>query len=162
MAKTVPTTASVAAFLDKVKEPALRADCEAVAALMTRITKARPVMWGSSIVGFGSYPYAYVSGREAYWPLTGFAPRGKQLVLYVMPGCDGYDAMLKALGPVRHGVSCIYVKRLDELDLRALSRLVRASVAHLRRRHGRSTAAGTDGQRTSTSPRTKRRARAAR
>lgn len=136
MAKTVPTKASVAAFLAKVAAPALRADCETVAALMARITKAPPVMWGTSIVGFGRYRYSYASGREGDWPLTGFAPRSKQLVLYVMPGCDGYDAMLKALGPVRHGASCIYVKRLDDLDRRALTRLLRASVAHLRKTHG--------------------------
>lgn len=164
MAKTVPTSASVAAFLDEIDDPALRADCTAVAALMTRITKAPPVMWGRSIVGFGSYRYNYTSGREGDWPLTGFAPRSKQLVLYVMPGCEGYDAMMKALGPVRHGVSCIYVKRLADLDLQALSRLLRASIAHLRKTYGRSTAARTDGKgtRTSRTSRTATPARAAR
>lgn len=164
MAKTVPTKASVAAFLSAVADPALRADCEAVAALMTRVTKAPAVMWGTSIVGFGAYRYKYGSGRESDWPLTGFAPRAKQLVLYVMPGCDGYDAMLQALGPVRHGVSCLYVKRLGDLDQRALTRLLRASVAHLRASQGSSLDTGADRTRAKAKRRTQRvpRARPAR
>lgn len=134
--KTRPTTASVPAFLAKVKDPGVRADCEALVAIMSAVTKAPPVMWGTSIVGFGSYPYRYERGRALDWPLTGFAPRAKQLVLYVMPGCDGYDALIEALGPVKCGVSCIYVKRLADVDERALTRLLKASVAHLRKTHG--------------------------
>jgi Domain of unknown function (DU1801) len=134
--KTRPTTASVPAFLAKVKDPGVRADCEALVTMMSAVTKAPPVMWGTSIVGFGSYPYRYERGRALDWPLTGFAPRAKQIVLYVMPGCDGYDAMLEALGPVKCGVSCIYVKRLAELDQAALKKLLKASVAHLKKTHG--------------------------
>jgi len=128
----------VPAFLAKVKDPAVRADCEALVAMMSAVTKAPPVMWGTSIVGFGSYPYQYERGQAMEWPLTGFAPRAKQLVLYVMPGCDGYDALIEALGPVKCGVSCIYVKRLADVDERALTRLLKASVAHLKKTHGAS------------------------
>ena len=135
-AKTVPTKASVKAFLAKVADPALRADCAAASAMMQDVTKAPPVMWGPSIVGFGAYRYKYASGREGDWPLTGFSPRGKQLVLYVMPGCDGYDEMVAALGPVKRGVSCIYVKRFADLPQPALKRLVKASVAHLKKTYG--------------------------
>jgi hypothetical protein len=134
--KTRPTTASVPAFLAKVKDPGVRADCEALVTMMSAVAKAPPVMWGTSIVGFGSYPYRYERGRALAWPLTGFAPRAKQIVLYVMPGCDGYDAMLEALGPVKCGVSCIYVKRLADLRLPALKTLLKASVAHLKKTHG--------------------------
>lgn len=134
--KTRPTTASVPAFLAKVKDPGVRDDCEAIVALMSAVTKAPPVMWGTSIVGFGSYPYRYERGRALDWPLTGFSPRAKQLVLYVMPGCDGYDALLAALGPVKCGVSCIYVKRLADINLPALKTLLKASVAHLKKTHG--------------------------
>ncbi len=134
--KTRPTTASVPAFLAKVKDPGVRADCEALVAIMSAVTKAPPIMWGTSIVGFGSYPYRYERGRALDWPLTGFAPRAKQLVLYVMPGCDGYDTLIEALGPVKCGVSCIYVKCLADVDERALTRLLKASVAHLRKTHG--------------------------
>lgn len=136
MAKTQPTTASVPAFLSTVKYPALRADCEAVSALMQQLTKAPPVMWGPSIVGFGSYRYKYASGREGDWPLAAFAPRSRQLVLYVMPGWDGYDEMVAALGPVKRGVSCIYVKRLADLDRAVLTRLLKASIAHTRKAYG--------------------------
>ncbi len=135
-AKTVPTKASVPAFLAKVKDPAMRADCDAVVALLSGITKAPPVLWGTSIVGFGSYNYKYASGRSGDWPLVGFSPRAKQLVLYVMPGCPGYDEMLAAVGQVKCGVSCIYVKRLADLDQAALKTLVKASVAHLKKTHG--------------------------
>lgn len=134
--KTRPTTASVPAFLAKLKDAGVRADCDALVALMSAVTKAPPVIWGTSIVGFGSYPYRYERGRALDWPLVGFAPRAKQIVLYVMPGCDGYDAMIAALGPVRCGVSCIYVKRLADLDQPALKRLLKASVAHLKKTHG--------------------------
>ena len=134
--KTRPTTASVPAFLAKVKDPGVRADCEALVTMMSAVTKAPPVMWGTSIVGFGSYPYRYGRRRALDWPLTGFAPRSKQIVLYVMPGCDGYDAMIEALGPVKCGVSCIYVKRLAEIDQVALKKLLKASVAHLKKTHG--------------------------
>lgn len=134
--KTRPTTASVPAFLAKVKDAGVRDDCDALVALMSEVTKAPPVLWGTSIVGFGSYPYRYEKGRALDWPLTGFAPRAKQIVLYVMPGFDGYDAMLAALGPVKCGVSCIYVKRLSELNLPALRKLLKASVAHLKQTHG--------------------------
>lgn len=135
-AKTIPTKASVGAFLSKVKDPAMRADCDAVAALMSDLTKASPVMWGTSIVGFGTYRYKYASGREGDWPLTGFSPRARQLVLYVMPGCDGYDDLLAALGTVKCGASCVYLKRLSDVNLPALKRLIKASVAHLKKTHG--------------------------
>ncbi len=134
--KTRPTTASVPAFIAKVKDAGMREDCDALVALMSAVTTAPPVLWGTSIVGFGSYPYRYERGRALDWPLTGFAPRSTQLVLYVMPGCDGYDAMMTALGPVKCGVSCIYVKRLADLDQGALKTLLKASVAHLKKTHG--------------------------
>ncbi len=135
-AKTKPTTASVPAFLGKVKDPAIRADCEALVTLLSAITKAPPVLWGSSIVGFGSYSYKYASGRSGDWPLVGFSPRARQLVLYVMPGCEGYDEMIAALGPATCGVSCIYAKRLADLNRPALKALVKASVAHLKKTYG--------------------------
>jgi len=134
--KTTPTTASVPAFLAKVKNAGMREDCEALVRIMSGVTKAPPVLWGTSLVGFGAYRYKYASGREGDWPLVAFAPRTKNLVLYVMPGCDGYHAMIAALGPVKCGVSCIYVKRLAELDQPALKTLLKASVAHLKNTYG--------------------------
>lgn len=129
--KTRPTNASVAAFLAAIPDPVLRADCEAMSALMADVSKAPAVMWGTSIVGFGAY-LAGPPGRRATWPIVGFAPRGKQLVLYVMPGAKGYDARLAALGPVKRGVACIYVKRLADLHQPTLKRLLAESVDHVR------------------------------
>lgn len=134
--KTRATKASVKVFLAAVKDPAMRADCEAVAALMSEVTKAPPVMWGTSIVGFGAYAYAYAQGQKRDWPLLGFAPRATQIVLYVMPGWPGFDAMVAALGPAKCGVSCIYVKRLADLDQAALKTLLKRSVAETKKAHG--------------------------
>lgn len=133
--KTKPTTASVDDFLARIPKEPLREDCRAIATIMQAITKAPPVIWGTSIVGFGEYCYKYASGKALTWPLTGFAPRSGNLVLYVMPGFEGYDALMKALGPHSHGVSCIYVKRLSDLHLPTLKKLITASVRHTTRMH---------------------------
>ncbi len=135
-AKTIPTKASVPAFLAKVKDPGVRADCEALVAIMSAVTKSPPVLWGTSLVGFGAYRYKYATGREGDWPLVAFSPRAKNLVIYVMPGFDGYNTLIAALGPVKRGVSCIYVKRLAELHQPALEKLLNASVAHLKNTYG--------------------------
>jgi hypothetical protein len=135
-AKTTPTKASVAAFLAKVTHEGVRQDCDALVELMSSITGAPAVMWGPSIVGFGAYRYKYASGRGGDWPLVAFSPRAKNLVIYVMPGFKGYDALMKALGPVTHGVSCIYVKRLSDLHLPTLKKLIKASIAHLEKTFG--------------------------
>lgn len=133
--KTRPTTASVDDFIDRISKEPLRDDCRAVAAIMQAVTKSPPVMWGTSIVGFGQYCYKYANGKALLWPLTGFAPRSGTLVLYVMPGFEGYDALMQALGPHTRGVSCIYVKRLSDLHLPTLKKLVTASVRHTKRQH---------------------------
>jgi len=135
-AKTKPTTASVAAFLARVKSPGMRDDCQALVDIMSGVTKAPPVMWGTSLVGFGAYRYKYSSGREGDWPLVAFSPRAKNLVLYVMPGFTGYDDLMKTLGPASHGVSCIYVKRLSDLHLPTLKKLMKGSIAHLKATFG--------------------------
>jgi hypothetical protein len=134
-AKTKPTAASVEAFLARVPKPQVREDCRAVARIMAAATRAPAMMWGPSIVGFGQYRHTYASGREGLWPLAAFAPRGSNLVLYVMPGFDGYDDLLKDLGPHSHGVSCLYVKRLSDLHMPTLKKLIVASVKHTKRMH---------------------------
>ena len=134
--KTTPGGKSVAAFLAGVKDPARRKDCEALVALMKRVTKAQPVLWGPSIVGFGRSHYVYESGREGDWMLTGFSPRAGTLVLYLMAGLDDADALLAKLGPHKAGKGCLYVKRLADVDVRVLERLVRLSVAAVKQRSG--------------------------
>ena len=125
----------VDAFLATVENPRRRADAGRVLDLMREVTGEPPKMWGSSIVGFGSYRYRYASGRDGSSLVVGFAPRKQNLVLYIMPGFSSHGALLSKLGKFRTGKSCLYVNRLDDVDLRVLEELVRESVAEMRRRY---------------------------
>lgn len=131
--KTQRTKASVGAFLDKVADERRRKDAKTVSALMQDVTGEKPALWGTSIVGFGSYHYKYASGQEGDWMLVGFSPRKDNLTLYVMPGFEGYKDLMGKLGKYKQGVSCIYVKSLDDIHLPTLKTLVRQSVKHTRK-----------------------------
>jgi hypothetical protein len=130
--KTKLNDASVEDFLNSIEDEQKRDDCFAVLKLMKQVTKAEPKMWGSSIVGFGSYHYKYASGREADWMLAGFSPRKQNLTLYIMAGFDNYDALLARLGQHSTGKSCLYIKRLADVDTGVLKELVTQSVAHMK------------------------------
>lgn len=130
--KTQPHDGSVEAFLDGIEHEGRREDCRAVAQLMREVTGEDPVLWGPSIVGFGSYHYRYGSGREGDWFLTGFAPRKTALTLYIMAGFPRFDELMERLGRYRTGKSCLYVNRLDDVDLDVLRELVTRSVEHMR------------------------------
>jgi hypothetical protein len=132
--KTRPTGGDVDAFVRAIADETRREDCLKLLELMGRVTGVAPRMWGSSIVGFGSYHYQYASGREGDWFLTGFSPRKRDLTLYIMAGFEGYGDLLARLGPHRTGKSCLYVKRLADLDLEVLEALVAASVKHMQER----------------------------
>ncbi len=139
--KTKPTDASVEAFLRGIPDPEPREDSMALLRLMKKVTGAAPKMWGRSIVGFGSYHYRYASGHEGDWFVTGFAPRKGTLTIYIVPGFDRSRGLLRKLGRFKRGKSCLYVKRLEDIDLAVLEELVRESVsrlAALRRRLKRS------------------------
>jgi hypothetical protein len=126
---TVPTDAAVSAFLDAIPDEARQADARRVCALMREVTGEPPVMWGSSIVGFGSYHYRYDSGREGDFMLAGFAPRKQNLAVYLVGGFDDECAALMArLGPHKTGKGCLYLKSLDGVDLDVLRELVAESV----------------------------------
>ncbi len=129
--KTTPTDNSVQAFLQTVDEKR-RADCEALLALMEEETGEPPVLWGDSMIGFGSYHYRYASGREGDWFLVGFAPRKQNLTLYIMAGFEQYEALMARLGKHTTGKSCLYIKRLADIDQAVLRELVSQSVAHMR------------------------------
>jgi hypothetical protein len=129
--KTKPTNASVERFLARVTPAQTRDDCHALVDFMRKITKSEPVMWGPSVVGFGSYHYRYESGREGDWFLTGFSPRKQNLTIYVMSGFPRHAELVKALGVHRTGKSCLYVKRLDDLHRPTLQKLIRESVKYL-------------------------------
>lgn len=126
---------SVESFLAGVEDADRRSDCRALAELMTEVTGEPPRMWGPSMVGFGSYHYRYASGREGDWMLTGFSPRKRDLTVYVMAGFDGYPDLMERLGKHKTGKSCLYLKRLSDVDLEVLRELVRESVEHMRRTH---------------------------
>jgi hypothetical protein len=129
--KTKQTNQSVREFLDGITDEQRRRDCLVVLELMKEATRAEPKMWGESIVGFGSYHYKYESGREGDWFLTGFSPRKQNLTLYVMAGFERYDVLLKRLGKHKTGKSCLYVNRLDDVDLATLKELIKRSVEHV-------------------------------
>ncbi len=130
--KTQPTAASVDVFLDAVEDERKREDARTVAAMMAEITGAPAQMWGSSIVGFGSYHYRYESGREGDFMETGFSPRQRALTLYIMAGFSEYGDLLAKLGKHTTGKSCLYVKRLSDVDQDVLRQLVERSVQYLR------------------------------
>ena len=135
--KTVPTDASVDAFIDAVEDPQRRADCRTVATMMAEVTGAPARMWGPSIVGFGSYHYRYESGREGDFMETGFSPRKRALTIYVMAGFSDCEALLAKLGRHTTGKSCLYVKRLADVDVAVLRELVDSSVRFVRQKHPR-------------------------
>jgi hypothetical protein len=124
--KTQPSAASVADFLAAVPDPRRRADAEAACALFAEATGVAPVMWGDSIVGFGAYRLRYASGREGDWPAVGLSPRKQALTIYLTEGFEGYPELLARLGPHTTGRACLYIKRLSDVDQRALRELVAA------------------------------------
>jgi len=131
--KTKVHDGDVAAFIDAVADPEKRRDAQTVLAMMAKITRRPAKMWGSSIVGFGSYHYRYASGREGDMMITGFSPRKNALTLYIMPGFSRHAALMEKLGEYKTGKSCLYVKRLQDIDKKVLAQLIRASAAHIRR-----------------------------
>jgi hypothetical protein len=126
--KTKRNDGDVATFLASVPDPGRRADAEAVCELMAEVTGEPPTMWGAAIVGFGSKHYRYASGREGDWPVVGLSPRKQSLTLYLMDGFDHHGDLLDQLGKHSLGKSCLYIKRLSDVDVSVLRRLVEASV----------------------------------
>ncbi len=134
-AKTKPTEISVTDFIAAVENPTRRADAETLCALFEEISGEPPKMWGPSIIGFGSYHYRYDSGHEGDAPRLGFSPRKAQTVVYIMSGFKGQDEMLARIGKVKTSVSCMYVNRLDQIDLGVLREMAVASLAQMREKY---------------------------
>lgn len=134
--KTVATNADPQAFIATVEDPARRADAERLLRLYGEITKQPAVMWGASLIGFGRYHYRYASGREGDFLMCGFSPRKRDFSLYVMAGFEAHEALLEKLGPHSTGRACLYVKRLSDLHLPTLKRLIREDWREMVRRHG--------------------------
>jgi len=130
--KTKPTNESVKDFLNEISDEARRADCFAVAKIMEEISGEKPKMWGPSIVGFGSYHYKYASGREGDWPMMGFSPRKKDLTLYIMMGFEKHADLMEKLGKHSTSKSCLYIKRLSDVHIPTLKKLIKIGLKDLR------------------------------
>ncbi len=133
--KTQPTRASVGEFLASVPDDRRREDSRRLVPIFERITGEKATMWGPSIVGFGRYHYRYESGREGDAPLTGFSPRKNDLTLYCDPAFTSFTERLERLGKHKKGVSCLYLKRLDDVDLAVLEEILSAALTVARERH---------------------------
>jgi hypothetical protein len=134
--KTKETDLSVDAYLDAIDGDERRADCRALVKLMTKVTKHPPKMWGTSIVGFGSYHYKYASGREGDAGRTGFSSRKGDISVYLAAASAQQPALLEKLGKHKMGVCCLYIRRLADVDMKVLEKLVVDSVAEVKRRYG--------------------------
>jgi hypothetical protein len=139
--KTKPTDASVEDYIASRASKDQRADCKALMAMLRRVTRQRPKMWGPSIVGYGSCHYTYASGRDGDMCLAGFAIRGRDLVVYILGEGKGQKALLARLGKHKMGKSCLYFKRLADLDTTVLEKLVANCVRETTRRYGRGSGA---------------------
>src|SRR4051794_23775596 len=122
--KTKPTSVSVSAFIDALPDETRRADAKALVKLMQRATGEKPTMWGPSIIGFGSYHYTLESGRQGDMPLAGFSPRKAATVLYGMTGFSDSEALRTRLGKHTTGGGCLYIKKLADVDPKALESLI--------------------------------------
>lgn len=129
--KTLPNDASVEEFLLSVENIERREDTRAVIEIMERITGHPPVMWGASLIGFGTYHYKYASGREGDWMISAVSPRKAALTIYIMAGFEGFPELMKKLGKYKTGSSCLYLKRLSDADPEVLEELISQSVSYM-------------------------------
>jgi len=130
--KTKPTKADVEKFLKGIKDEKKREDSFKILKLMKQITKEEPAMWGSSIIGFGNYHYKYASGREGDWFLAGFSPRKQSLTIYAMTYLEKHKDILKRLGKHKIGKGCLYINKLEDVDMKVLKELITTTVKKLK------------------------------
>jgi hypothetical protein len=133
--KTKPTEVSVESYLGAIDNEVRRADCATLLKLMSKITKQKPVMWGPSIVGFGSYHYQYESGREGDSCIIGFSSRKSEISVYLTADFSGRDELLAKLGKHKMAVACLYIKTLSDVDIKVLEKLIAGSYIERNKRH---------------------------
>ena len=133
--KTKPTKVSVADFIDKADSEQVRDDCRALVKMMRKITGSPPKMWGPSIIGFGQYHYKYESGHEGDACIAGFSPRKGNLTVYISPEFPKREGLLKKLGKHKSSKSCVYIKKLEDVDMDVLEKLVKESVDCVRKKY---------------------------
>lgn len=134
--KTVATEYSVKDFVAGIADTQKRKDCRAIMAMMRKATNKRAKMWGKAIVGYGSYDYLYASGREGTFFLVGLSPRAQNIALYIVPGFSSLRGLLGKLGPHKTGKSCLYIKRLADVDADVLAAIIERSVAQMKKKYG--------------------------
>lgn len=122
--KTKPTTITVGSFIKKIKDPQLRKDCDTIIEIMESVSKLKPVMWGSAIIGFGTRHYVYESGREGETMIVGFSPRKQAVALYLAGGLEPLLDELSNLGKHTTGKGCLYIKSLKDVDIPTLKKIL--------------------------------------
>lgn len=133
--KTQPTQKSVHEFIAGIEDEQKLADCHELLSVMSKVTGEEATMWGPSLIGFGKYHYKYASGREGEFFLTGFSPRKQALTVYIMPGFEFAADLMERLGKYKTGKSCLYIKKLDDIDRNILTQLIEKSVAYMREKY---------------------------
>ena len=133
--KTKPTNASVEDFLQNIDNAQRREDCVELLKIFSEVTGEAARMWGDNMVGFGKYQYQYKSGHEGEWFLTGFSPRKQNLTIYIMTGFQNYEDLLEKLGKHKTSSSCLYIKKLEDVDREILRELIRRSVEDMKKRY---------------------------
>lgn len=133
--KTKQTQADVVEFLSGLDDEQRKSDCLALLEIFKQVTNEPPKMWGSSIVGFGSYHYKYESGQQGDWPLISFSPRKQNLTIYIMSGFKEHDHIMQELGKYKTGSSCLYIKRLSDINTNKLQDLIKDSVAFMKNKY---------------------------
>ena len=128
--KTRPSDIGVNDFINRIENEERRRDCRTIMNIMKEVTGTKPKMWGDSIVGFGSYHYKYASGREGDWFLTGLSPRKQNLTIYLMCGLEKESTLMKKLGKFKTGKSCLYSKKLEDIDISILEKLITRAITH--------------------------------
>ena len=132
--KTKATKQSVAKFLAAIPDDTRRADCQAIADMMAKVTKADAVMWGTAIVGFGDWHYTYKSGSGNDWFMVGFSPRKKEISVYLMGGLKDHADLLAKMGKHKIGGGCLYISKLDDIDFAVFTRIIKNTVANLKKK----------------------------
>lgn len=134
--KTTRTDGDIESFLHTVENPQRQKDALFIFNLLNKLLPDQPKMWGTSIIGYGNYHYKYESGREGDFFKAGFSPRKHSLTIYIMPGFKRYESLMSNLGKHTTGKSCLYIKKLDDIDIQVLEELIMASYAHMTTKYG--------------------------
>ncbi len=133
--KTIANKASVADFVRSIDDEQKRADCKAIMKMMAAASGKRATMWGANIIGYGQYHYKYESGREGDFMRVGLSPRTNNISIYIIPGFDKYQSLLEKLGKYKTGKSCLYIKRLDDVNTKVLQKIIEDSLRVMKARY---------------------------